>query len=56
LFGYNKDLSKDELIEIMEDRVELKGREWLRKCQLDEALFNEIIAHYNPEDTNLLVP
>lgn len=53
LFPYDENLSDEDLVEIMEYRVEKKGRDWLRKCEFDWELFNQVIDHYSPEEFRL---
>lgn len=50
LFPYDDNLSKDELIDIMEERVEQKGRDWYHKLSLDKALYNGVIEQFTPPD------
>lgn len=49
LFPYDEDFDLDELTEIMEERVEKKGIEWLNKIDIDQKLLQKVLEDYKPE-------
>lgn len=50
LFEFDENLSEEELTEIMEERVEQKGREWYNQLILDKTLYNAVIEQFTPQD------
>ncbi len=53
LFPYNEDLSQSELVDIMEERVEEKGINWLSKLNINQDLFLQALSEYSPQSNNI---
>jgi hypothetical protein len=49
LFPYDESLSSDEIVDIMEERVEQKGIDWLCAIDIDAVLFSKALSEYAPE-------
>lgn len=54
LFAFDENRSQEEVIAIMEDRVEEKGIEWLHNCKIDGDLMAKVIEHYSPPRLSLM--
>lgn len=49
LFPYDEDSTTQELVDIMEERVEMKGIEWLDNIKMDDKLLQEVLSEYAPK-------
>jgi hypothetical protein len=50
LFDFNESYSYSDLEEIMEERVEAKGVDWLNKINIDKKLFQEVLEEFSPKE------
>lgn len=53
IMEFDGDMSDDKLNHLMEERVEGKGRQWLRDLALDPDLIDEVCEHYAPDSEKL---
>lgn len=53
LFPFDDNLSFDEIVDIMEERVEEKGINWLNKITIDQELLNNALIEYAPKSNTI---
>lgn len=53
IMDFDGEISDDKLNSLMEERVEGKGRRWLRDLDLDPDLIDEVCEYYAPDSEKL---
>lgn len=53
IMDFDEDMTDDRLTDLMEDRVEGKGRQWLCDLTLDPDLIDEVCEYYAPDSEKL---
>ncbi len=53
IMDFDEDMTDDRLTDLMEERVEGKGRQWLRDLTLDPDLIDEVCECYAPDSEKL---